>query len=179
MTSFNTIEEAEHPTTTMEEPIPNIVPMSETSPPSLITATQTNQQNTTVDVDDGSMDNSIQSTNPLQMVIPKPLPTLASFWAWAEAEFQPFYSDELNEIIMVQMGIISFQKMVEFFAEEPHQQMIQVLGYEQFNHYRQSLVDLAIIWEYAQTLMNSGGNMFSPTYGNFINFRHQWSKFFQ
>ena len=164
--SKGTTVEGKPETTGVKTPIPEIVPVLESSPSPLIMANQTSQQQTTMEIDEESVAQSIQSTDPLKMVIPKPLPTLASFWAWMETEFQPFYSDELNEIMMTQLGIISFQKMVEFFAEEPHKRIIQVIGPESFTYHRHSLVDLAIIWEFAQTLMSSGDDMILPTYGD-------------
>ena len=51
--------------------MPNVVPVSEFSPPPLIATTQTSQHQTTMDVDDGLEDNSIESTNPFRMAIPK------------------------------------------------------------------------------------------------------------
>ena len=148
-------------------PIPDVVPILVSNPPAVSQVTQTNQQTTHMEFDE----ESVHSTGPMQMTIPKLLPTIASFWAWTETEFQPFYSDALNDIMMVQMGIISFQKMVTFFAHTPHQEMLQVLGKDKHNFHQQSLIDLAIIWEFAQALLSSGDDMISPTHGDFITFQ--------
>ena len=59
--------------------MPNIVPVSEFSPPPLIATIQTNQHQTTMGVEDGLEDNSIESTNPFRMAIPKPKSNLLDF----------------------------------------------------------------------------------------------------
>ena len=55
--------------------MPNVVPVSELSPPPLIATTHTSQLQTTMDVDDGLEDHSIASTNPFRMAIPNPSQT--------------------------------------------------------------------------------------------------------
>ena len=102
----STKEKGEDTETTWRKPIPCVVIVPSSNPPALTTATQTSQHlQQTMYIDEISVDNSIQSTEPLKMVIPKPLKTLMSFWAWVESKFQPFYSDELRKIVDKRMRL--------------------------------------------------------------------------
>jgi len=64
------------------------------------------------------------------------------------------------------MNLDSFQAMEEFFNHKPHKTMIETLGFEQFKQYREPLIELAVIWNFAQNMDNLG--IF--TYGDFIKF---------
>ena len=155
--------------------MPNIVPVSELSPPPLIVTANTNQLHTTMDVDDGLEDTSIALTNPFRMAITKRKSNLLDFWAWVETEFPPFYSKELYQVLLFQMNLNSFQEMEEFFNHKPHRTMIEALGFEQFQQYRQPLIELAVIWNFAQNMDNQS----AFTSGDFISFQDQCSKTYQ
>ena len=162
--SNRTIRVTPEQATTREESIPNVVP--ESSPPPLIATIQTNQHQTTMDVEDGLEDNSIESTNPFRMAIPKPKSNLLDFWAWVETKSPPFFSKDLYQVLLSTMHLDSFKAMEEFFNHKPHKTMIETLGFEQFQQYREPLIELAVIWNFAQNMDNLG--MF--TYGDFIKF---------
>ena len=66
--------------------------------------------------------------------------------------------------------------MEDFIANDPDKSLVQVLGHENFKHYCQPLIDLAILWEFAQTLGNYKSEEFLPTYGEFMNFCHHRSR---
>jgi len=153
--------------------MPDIIPV--TSPPSPIATTQTNQHLFTMDADEGLEDNSIASTNPFRMAIPKPRANLLDFWAWVETKFPPFYSKELYQVLLFQLNLDSFQEMEEFFNHKPHRTMIEQLGFEQFLEFCQPLIELAVIWNFAQNMDSHT----TVTYGDFISFRDQRSKTYQ
>ena len=150
--------------------MPDVIPVS--TPPPLIATIQTNQHLSTMDVEEGLEDNSITSTNPFRMAIPKPRSNLLDFWAWVETEFPPFYSKDLYQVLLFQMNLDSFQEMEEFFKHKPHRTMIEKLGFEQFLQYRQPLIELAVIWNFAQSMEHQT----TLTYGDFISYRDQRSK---
>ena len=75
---ISTKEQGKDTEATRKKSIPNVVTVTISSPPALITATQTKQHpEESMNVDDGSVEIPSNSTNPMERMIPKPPPSFA------------------------------------------------------------------------------------------------------